>query len=295
MRRSQSTWSNSTVSFLVATWMAVVCVEPAAAHDSWLVAGANTANAGETIRLAVVTAEVFPVSEHAAEPNRIKEWAVIHAGDKREVSSFAIEGMELAARFEMDQPGMHVIAVALRPRYIEIESADFNAYLEDEHAEAALAARHANTEQEKPGRELYTKLAKTFVEVADDSKDTTYRQPVGHPLEIIPLSNPCRWNVGDEVLVRVLRNGQPAADLRVSCGHEGLPPHTYVQNVITDDDGVARIRLARPGLWFVRTHTINAIERPGATVEVDASTGERAVADWESFWASITFRVAGGE
>lgn len=295
MRRSQSMWSNSPVSFLVATWMALACPDTAAAHDSWLVAGANTAHAGETIRLAVVTAEVFPVSEHAAEPKRIKEWAVVHAGDRREVSSFAIEGMELAARFEMDQRGMHVIAVALRPRYIEIESADFDAYLEDEHAEAALAARRANNEQEKPGRELYTKLAKTFVEVADDSKDTTYRQPVGHPLEIIPLSNPCRWNVGDEVLVRVLRNGQPAAGLRVSCGHEGLPPHTYVQNVITDDDGVARIRLSQPGLWFVRTHTINAIERPGSAAEVSASTAEGASADWESFWASITFRVAGGE
>ena len=44
--------------------------------------------------------------------------------------------------------------------------------------------------------------------------------------------------------------------------------------MITDDDGVVRIRVSQPGLWFVRTHTISAVERPGSTAEVDASTGE---------------------
>ncbi len=278
-------------------------------HDSWLVASKNSVKASETVRVAFVTAETFPISEHATKPERVAEWVVLHGDERRSVRGYSIEDQELAAPLHLPRPGTQVIALALHPRYIELEPNQFTEYLEDEQAEAALGARRAKNEQNQPGRELYTKMAKTFIKVDGASNDASYRKPVGHALEIIPLSNPCRWTVGDEVLVRVLLDGEPAAGLRVASGYEGLPPHTYVSHATTDSGGVARVKLTRPGLWFLRTHTIRRTEgressksakQPSSASSKPAQTGTSAgagdqstTADWESFWASITFRVAG--
>jgi transcriptional regulator GlxA family with amidase domain len=81
--------------------------------------------------------------------------------------------------------------------------------------------------------------------------------------------------------VRVYLEGRPVEGLRVSAGREGLPPHTYTATAVTAEDGTARIRIDEPGLWFLRTFAIRPRESPEA--------------DWESFWASMTFRVAAAE
>jgi hypothetical protein len=47
---------------------------------------------------------------------------------------------------------------------------------------------------------------------------------------------------------------------------------------LTDENGLAKIAISGKGLWFVRTHFI----RPHS---------EKTDFDWESFWASITFRI----
>jgi hypothetical protein len=249
------------------------------------VAGKNVAAMNEPVRLAFVTAEVFPISEGAAKPDRVAEWVVFQGGQQQKVEGYAVEKEELAAKVKFDQPGVHVVGVAMQPSFIELPSKDFAEYLEDEKATAALAA-HRRGPGDQPGREFYTKFAKTFVEVAGGAPQKGFNQRVGHKLEIIPLSNPCEWKVGDNVKVRVLRDGQPASGLRISSGHEGLAKHTYVEHATTDIDGAARFKLSRPGLWFFRTHTIHTIREQPAYAPPDAPK-----ADWESFWASITFRV----
>jgi len=255
------------------------------AHDSWLVASKNVAATNESVRLAFVIGEVFPISEHAAKPERVAEWVVFQGGQQQKVEGYAVEKEELTANVKFDQPGIHVVGIAMQASFIELSAKDFAEYLEDEKATAALAA-HRWGPGDQPGREFYTKFAKTFVEVAGGSPQKGFNQRVGHKLEIIPLSNPCEWKVGDNVKVRVLRDGQQAPGLRISSGHEGLDKHTYVEHTTTDIDGAARFKLSRPGLWFFRTHAIHAIHEQPAYAPPEAPK-----ADWESFWASITFRV----
>ncbi|MEK7732138.1 MAG: hypothetical protein AAB363_09820, partial [Planctomycetota bacterium] len=136
-----------------------------AAHDSWLVADKNVAALDEPVRLAFVTAEVFPISEHAAKPERVAEWVVFQGGQQRKVEGYAVEKEELAASVKFDQPGVHVVGIAMQASFIELSAKDFTEYLEDEKATAALAA-HRRGPGDQLGREFYTKFAKTFVEVA---------------------------------------------------------------------------------------------------------------------------------
>jgi hypothetical protein len=267
------------------------------------VAQQNAAAPGAAVRVAFVTGETFPRGDQATDPGRVAEWVVAWAGGKRAVTEYVVEGAELAARVELADAGGHVVAVALSPRFIELPPSEFAEYLHEERAAAALAERDRRGQEQAPGRELYTKFAKTFVGVGTPRGDTAYREPVGHVLEIVPLSDPSRWNVGDEVLVRVLLEGKPAAGLRVSSGREGLPPHEYAQHGTTGADGVAHLKLGAPGLWFVRTHVIRPIAPGGSGAAgsgraVGTGSGgarEPVAAEWESFWASITFRLAGLE
>ena len=135
------------------------------------------------MRVAFVTAEVFPVSEQATDPDRVVDWAVIHDGVRRSVIGYKVEDTDLAAKIRLPEAGMHVISLALQQRFIEIEAEGFNAYLKDERADAALAARAAAGTDDEPGTELYTKFGKTFVEVVLEVGD---RQPRVHGRDFAP-------------------------------------------------------------------------------------------------------------
>jgi hypothetical protein len=278
MLRYRATLYLYRVSFVV---ISIICTAAAMAHDSFLIAEKNRAESGETVRFAFISSDAFPTGDAAPAPARVKYWLVLDDGERRGIDRYAVEGQELVSRVTFERRGMHVVAVALHEHPIELDAETFEKYLREEEAAAALEWRRRHKLEQQPGREFYTKLAKTFVAVGEGVGDA-WRRPVGHALEIVPLSDPARWSPGENVTVRVLLRGQPAVGLRVSSGREGLPPHTYVENVRTDEEGVARLRLDREGLWFIRTHVIEPV----------SGKPDR---DWESLWASFTFRVAGDE
>ena len=267
---------------LLALAAVAVGVGTAAAHNSWVVAGRNVLPSPGGVRLAFVTAhDAFPKSEVATDPTRVASWFVQHDGERRGVFGFAIDesASDLAARVELEGAGLHVAAVALHPRFIEFEAGKFNGYLEEERAAAALASRRRSGEFGSPGREFYTKMGKAFVQVGPvDEGDRGFLEPVGHELEIVPLSHPATWRRGDALRVRVLRGGEPVSGVHVSSGHESGTGHDYVETVATDRRGEATFRIDRGGHWFIRTHMIERIQ------------SDRA--EWESFWASLTFAIS---
>lgn len=258
-------------------------------HDSWLIADQDRVEKGATVRFAFVTSENFPKSESAAKPERVASWKVVRRAKREKLADAVVEGSDLVTRKAFDNEGFFLVELALKPNFIELPSKDFEHYLSEEKAEAALAGFKRRSAPDAPARELYTKFSKTWVTVSEPVKDAGFQQVVGHTLEIVPQSDPRAWMAGKEVEVMVMFEGQPLAGARVSSGYEGLAPHAYAQSVETDANGVAHLTLSRGGLWYLRTHVIRALATPrAASNEPDAPK-----ADWESFWASVTFRVAG--
>ena len=285
--------SSRRVAWIAAAWgLLLAGTMPALAHNTWLVSSAYSSKQATSVRLAVVTTEHSPASEYRTSPDRVAEWVARHGEQESAVRKYRLEGSELVAEVHLDQPGVHVIAAALHPRFIEFEGSYFEQYLADEHAAEALEIRRNAGAGKPPGRMYYTKLLKTFIEIGDHTT-TDYMTPAGHLLEIVPLSNPCRWRAGDQVMVRVLYDGKPAGNVRVSSGHDRMAKqthrksesHDYVESVFTGANGEATLTLECSGHWFFRTHLI----RPIKGANQDSRGSPRA--DWDSFWASITFRV----
>lgn len=254
-------------------------VAMARAHNSWLVSDHTHMPSTGVARLAFVTAhDTFPVSETATDPSRIASWRLMHDGEFRDVAEFAIEGMELAARVDLSETGLYVGSAALHPRFIEMDADAFERYLASEIANDAIEHRRRGGLSDEPGRELYSKFTKTYMRVGTGGTDDRRAlAPVGHPLEIVPLSDPTEWTVGTEVRLRVLLNGLPAAGLHVSLGDESSSAHEYVATKQTDERGEVAFDLETSGHIFLRTHEIHEIDDPKA--------------DWESYWASLTTRV----
>jgi hypothetical protein len=264
-----------------------------------------------SVRVALVTAQdSFPASELTVAPQRVAEWIVMHDDVRRAVADFATDEdrHELFAMVPLTEPGTHVIGVATQPRFIEWEAEGFQSYLEKERAKAALDDRARRGMELRTGRERSAEFAKTIVRVehierieridrpdrADrtgspagepasaGTADRSYRHALGQMLEIVPLTDPTLLEAGEFITVRVVFDTDPTPGVYVSSGREGGPAHEFVQTVRTNEHGVARLMLDRPGHWFLRTHVI----RP-----IDAAKAPDG-ADWESFRATLTFRVA---
>lgn len=255
------------------------------AHDSWLIADRSTANDGDVVWLSFVTGDVFPFGEKATEPSRVAQF-IDRIGDRTQaVVGYKPQDKGLSIRRPIVGPGLHVLGCALSAHPIEMTPEKFEQYLRSERADSALAAfeqfqRRGATKADTIVEE-YTKFAKTMIEVspADDEEDG-FLTPIGHRLEIVPLSNPCRWKAGQTVKVKVLFDGYPWPDVNIFAGHEDRKANDYSSQTRTDAKGVASISLTKPAHWFLQAHVIRPTDGLGKV-------------KWESFWASLSFRVIG--
>ena len=257
----------------------------ARAHDTWLIADRNTANDGDVVWLSFVTGEVFPFGEKATDPARVAKFVDRVDDNSVAVTGYKPEDKGLSVRRPIVGAGLHVIGCALSPHLIEMKPEDFEKYLRSERAEAALTAfgrtNRAEAFSDKPVVEEYTKFAKTIIEVGPaDEDDDGHALPLGHRLEIVPQTNPCRWKAGQAVQVKVLLDGYPWKDVNVFVGHEDRKAHDYAAETRTDNKGLATVSLTRPGHWFIKAHVIRPTDGLGKV-------------KWESFWANLTFRVGG--
>ncbi|QLB20733.1 hypothetical protein A6B43_03935 [Vespertiliibacter pulmonis] len=90
--------------------------------------------------------------------------------------------------------------------------------------------------------ELGTESAKYAVSLFDHHAKI---KPLGYPLEIVPEQNPLEMSEGDSVTVKVLFNGKPLADAKVTNDYVNLGEDGYKK---TDKDGKVTLTIRNDGL-----------------------------------------------
>ena len=266
---------------LITALFFISLASPALAVDSWLVADKHVIKPGGEAWIGFITGEVFPIGDGIVDPTRIEGLIDLHEGRRRPVEGLQVEDDAVAVRTTLDPPGFHILGLSLKPRVIALEGDIFDDYLRDERATEALAARQQAGNTKATVRERYTKYAKTIIEVgASAQSDQQYLQPIGHRLEIVPLSNPTRWQAGNEVGVKVLLDGHPWPNIPITAAHEGTMQGEVAVRSQTNEQGIARWRLTQSGQWFARAHFIRPVN---GLVNYE----------WESFWTTFSFGVKG--
>lgn len=237
-------------------------------HNLWLV----RRDEEDEIKIEAVTSDTFPESDSAVKPERVASFRLYDESSFTDIENFEIQGNVLAGKTN-NKNTASVAALELYPHPIVLEAAKFAGYIKSENAENLVAPHFINGETTAPQRESYAKFAKVLLENADENFNG-FTKKIGHRLEIIPAEMPQMGNLR----VQVLFEGNPARDLRISAGAANLNTGKYFVHTRTDEHGFAEIEITQNGHWFLRTFFI----RPHS---------DKENYEWESFWASITFRV----
>ena len=127
-----------------------------------------------------------------------------------------------------------------------------------------------------PKRVLKTGKAFFFSTAPDGSGVINkFSQPIGHPLEIIPLEDPTKLAAGGNLDVRVLFKGQPLKDVVVSCipqGKELADGFDAAHEARTGSNGGAELPLPEANRYLVVVHR----KAPGETGEGYSAGSEYA-------------------
>lgn len=253
------------------------------AHDFWIVPNAFMIAAGSPLEIRGQTGISFPTSVSAVAANRVVDARVIGSGGSEQLGGFTQAGTSLLVSHRPRGTGQQVIAIALAPRITRQSAEGFRRYLALEGA-ADLVERYSRSGQlPKDSISMRsTKHAKTVVEVGSRGP-RAFAALAGHPLEIVPVSDPGRASAGATTSFRVLFRGAPLAAAHVHAGGDrSVRDTTPDASLATDASGVVSVPVDRNGLWNVRT----AHAAPSA-----AGSG----ADWDVYWATFVFRAGSQE
>ena len=114
----------------------------------------------------------------------------------------------------------------------------------------------------------YDKYAKAIFNTSREDKN--FAQVLGHPLEIIPVTNPADAKVGEYFDVKILLNGQPYTG-PVWASYDGFVTeyeNTYAYYTEAEN-GEAHVKITAPGLWGIRAYQGNL---PGVEGDYDHLT-----------------------
>lgn len=246
----------------------------ASAHDFWLEPSAFRVQAGELVRLALRVGHAWEGEPVRRTPSRFERFVLLD-----EAGETAVLGVEGADPAGLARPagrdGLRVVAYRGTRVTHRMEGPAFERYLGEEglaHVSASRKARHASA---AAGREVYSRCAKALIAVGD-SAGGGFDRLAGLTLELVPEGNPYTHVAGEALPFRLLFEGAPVADVLVQAVARETPDQTLQAR--TDAEGRVRLPLGHSGGWLVK-----AVHMVPAPSGLDA--------DWESFWASLTFEI----
>ena len=235
-------------------------VSPAFSHELTIKAKNNTMKAGEPFSATVQSAHKFVVPEEVEVLSRVKA-GIIEDGKLVEAKLTANEP-ELCIDFTVtpkDTSGA-VILAAIKDgeTWCLTNEGGKTGARRDLEAQGLKVIRA--TKNDKYVKAIYN----------TSHEDTKFSQIVGHPLEIIPVTNPADAKVGEYFHVKILLNGQPYTG-PVWATYDGFVTeyeNTYAYYTEAEN-GEAHIKITAPGWWGIRAYQGDL---PGVEGDYDALT-----------------------
>ncbi|HEY4081564.1 MAG TPA: DUF4198 domain-containing protein [Burkholderiaceae bacterium] len=262
------------ISIWIGAVVALIFGVSADAHEFWLVPHEAEAKTGDAVVFELRIGPNWPGVQTARLPHLVASFEAHDA-----VGTMSVEGRDgtlAVGHLRTRAAGATLVALRTNPARLELSGAEFNQYLQEEGLNEVLALRQRHGLLDTPGRESFSRCAKSIILVDQNSRG--YGRVVGLPLELVPLTDPLGFIVsgnGGKFAVQLIFNGQPLAGALVKAQLKADPPVEL--SAVSDQNGKVFFALPRKGLWL-----FNAVHMLPAQ---DSSV------DWESLWASLTLSV----
>jgi hypothetical protein len=250
------------------------CAAPLLAHDLYIVPAKFRVEREESIPV-VLRNGPFPGSLAGPALARLRDANVLFTNGSQPITELAAHPETTTGRALIPHGGNIILTVRTIPNTIEMEPDHFTEHLRAEGHDEALAWRKAHHQENKPGRERYSKFAKALL--LSGKPSDFYRHRVGFVIEMIPEANPYESKPGDSLSIQVLYHGRPVAGVLVDTACQWRGKATSKVAGRTDGNGRVRVAITSRGLWML--HAV-VMERC-----------DEATADWESYWSSLTFEI----
>ena len=261
--------------FLITRWRIAIAVAltamlaaPIFSHDTWLLPVRSFVPVGAVVSLDLTSGMAFPLPAYAIKAERIEHASFRLGGKVVEITARRAAAKSLHLTVRLGEPGIAALWVELKPKALELTPPKVAEYLDEIGASEDI--RQAWTQaQPRRWREVYVKHAKTFIRVGEVENDSSWAEPVGLALEIVPEKDPTRLRAGDEFPVRVLKQGKPFADFPLGSIRE-----SSIKGVIqrTDAEGRTVFKLRQAGKWLVRGTELRKSSAPNIEWESDFTT-----------------------
>jgi len=172
-------------------------------------------------------------------------------------------------------PGTKLLTIKSTATTMDYDAVRFNEYLDANGLEEIKDWR-SNHKQENEGAKISNTLCSKLIFQVDNILDETWKEAVGHKLEIIPDHNPATLRSGDYMGCKILYNGKPGSHIYVRVwGHVGNK--IFLQNIYSENDGTIKFPISASGPWLVSVVKLEKSKIPGL--------------DWEGSQASLVFNV----
>ncbi|WP_417792976.1 DUF4198 domain-containing protein [Terasakiella pusilla] len=214
-------------------------------------AGATSASAHEvvivpekvengTLAFSVESTHVYAKPEEAETPANVDTYLLTGADQRKDIA-LALDGLSLKGKVDAPESWGWLVAHRLGQIWSNTPEGMKEGTRAD-YPDAVFANR-------------YEKFVKHFV--GTSTQGASFDKPLNHTLEIVPLDSPSDIRVGEDLRVQVLHEGRPIATqvLATYAGFTDTPSsYAYATETYGDESaqGMAKVRISAPGLWFVR-------------------------------------------
>lgn len=174
----------------------------------------------------------------------------------------------------LNEAGTHLITLQTKNKFIQLKSAEFAAYLKEDGLQLASDYRIKNRELDKDGKEFYQRSVKTILQVGNPLFNACLKK-TGLPLDIVPTIHP--YTNPEENTYTIYFQGKPLAGALVKSWVKGK--ETKMTEQLSNAKGQVRFPQS------MQPTMISCVQM------VRLPEGQEA--DWQSYWASLTFYTGG--
>jgi uncharacterized GH25 family protein len=257
--------------FQILTFVGVFFGSAAQAHDFWLEAHPFYTSTGKPVDISIHVGTNFSGDSLPNINDWYDDFSYFDGAAKKLVNGEL--GRDPAGYFIPQKTGSYMVGYQSTSSYAEIDSTIFMKYVTQEGLDNALAYAQKIQREGVLAKENFTRHAKALVQAGSRFERDSTQQIFGYTLEIIPLQNPYRKNLGETLDLRILYQGRPAQNILLHAYTRATPEQK--QQVRSNAQGLATIKLDKSGEWLLKAVKIVRIK------------GDKA--DWQSHWASLTF------
>lgn len=247
---------------------------PAAAHEFWIEPANFRPPVGKPVDVRLLVGQEFRGDTMIYLPESFERFVTVNARGTRNIPG--VPGDDPAARLTPVDTGLLLVAYQSTRYTLDMDAPTFEKYLEKEGLDGVRTLRAQRGERDKPVHEVYSRCAKSLLAVGGRDDGLDAKRPIGLRLEIVPQTTIYRLKRGQALEVQVLYENRPLANAQVLAFSKKKLKTQLAQR--TDAEGRARFVLPHADIWM-----LSAVHMIPAPAE--------AKADWESFWASLSFET----